>query len=98
MEKDDALSKRLCLLAAAMMVGCLGVASAGFLRSHGLIRVPDIPYPWGSILLWAFLAFSILFGLDRGAPSTGVWGIRLRWTRLGLLFSCVAAVAVVIYK
>jgi len=97
LEKSDALSKRLCLIAAALVVGCLAVVSAGLLRTHGMVSLPSFPEPWGNILLWVFLAFSILFSLDRGAPSTGPWGMRLRWTRLGLLFSCVAAVAVVIY-
>lgn len=96
-EWTESTSRRLTYACWGMTAGCLALASGRILWAFGRWSPPSIPGPWGGILLWAFLALCILFGMDRGIPREGRWGASLLWSRRALLAAAFFATGSVLY-
>lgn len=92
----ESVAKKLFFVTALMIAGCIYIAAERLLYANQIWEGPHLPSPLGGILQWTFLALCILFALDKGVPTEGVWSSRLLWLRRGLLAAVAAAVIAVV--
>jgi hypothetical protein len=95
-EWTDRTAKKLFWGTGLMVALCMSVVAGWVAAYRGLWKPPQLG-PWAHIALWAALAVSLLFAMDRGIPREGTWGPRLYWMRRLLLASVFATIAVMVY-
>lgn len=81
-----------------ILAGCCALVIVGlFAARKGWFQPLSLPWHLGDIAVWALGAFSVLWGMERGAPSGSEPRPILRLYRLGVLLAGVALLAVWTY-